>query len=381
VGQKAETFDSLETALRATGFAWSLTLVGEDQGKQLLHLIRDLRRPFSESGDGKRIVSGFSYWGTEPTYAWARACSDPLYPVMRESIQSFARRWGHLSAEFLKAPFHYVSLGPGTGEKDGVILRSLSSARSQLRYLPLDMSTDMLQKGATEVIRDARFPDLQILPVQLDFSDAESISNFRSLLDVLIRDEPVLFSLLGNTLANFDDDDKLLKLLNTSLLNPEDRLLLEVATTNRLDETSARRAADEYWGSNLFCDFVTSALLHRTDLRIDLEGEALAITGSVDSDASALTVKMLYRNISGSTIRVVLGDRSAISFLPNDTIRLYLTRKYLPEGLDKMLAEANLDELKRTPYTYSASPFGLELLLLKTREEGERRLHDVFKRA
>jgi hypothetical protein len=35
-------------------------------------VIRKLERaPFSASGDGKQITSGFSYWGIGPTIAWA----------------------------------------------------------------------------------------------------------------------------------------------------------------------------------------------------------------------------------------------------------------------------------------------------------------------
>ncbi len=63
----------LEHALADDDFAWSLLLVGEDQTDKLATLTGDLRGPFSTSGDGKQITSGFSYWGIGPTIAWANA--------------------------------------------------------------------------------------------------------------------------------------------------------------------------------------------------------------------------------------------------------------------------------------------------------------------
>ena len=84
---------SLVAVLDETDFAWSLGLVGEDQAAKLALLTGDLRRPESSTGDGKRITSGFSYLGVEPAIAWVTACSDRLYPVMRQSIESFGQRW------------------------------------------------------------------------------------------------------------------------------------------------------------------------------------------------------------------------------------------------------------------------------------------------
>jgi uncharacterized SAM-dependent methyltransferase len=375
VSAEPETYDSLEAALKQTGFAWSLCLVGEDQANQLAALTNDLRRPFSNSGDGKRIVSGFSYWGAEPTYAWARACGDPLYPVMRESIRSFPQRWRSGASKLQGGPWHYVSLGPGTGEKDRIILATLFPHMPELRYMPVDMSTEMLQTSAREVSRDPGLDDLPILPVQLDFSLSESVTNFRRLLDVLIGDAPVLFSLLGNTLANFDEESRLLADLTANLLRPNDRLLLEVATAPDVSTALAGQAADEYRGSGAFCNFVTSALLHRTDLTIDMD--AVSFEGAVESGERAIVIKMIYRNITGQTMRVVLGDRSLLTFAPDDTIRLHMTRKYSEHGLQRLLAGAGLQQLDSHPWKYKDSTFGLNLLLLGAQSRGGAS-HPIF---
>src|SRR5215217_5291463 len=106
-----ETFD-------ARSHPWSLCLVAEDTERQLQDLSADLSRCVSTTGDGKRIASGFAYWGIEPTFAWARACTDPLYPVMKESIESFTAGWKEIRPHVAGECYHYVSFGPGTGQKD-----------------------------------------------------------------------------------------------------------------------------------------------------------------------------------------------------------------------------------------------------------------------
>src|SRR5690348_12456479 len=82
----------LHEILDSTDFGWLLGLIGEDQAGKLATLTADLRRRLSADGDGKRIASGFSYLGAESAIAWANACRDYLYPVMKESIESFDRR-------------------------------------------------------------------------------------------------------------------------------------------------------------------------------------------------------------------------------------------------------------------------------------------------
>jgi hypothetical protein len=142
--------------LDETDFAWSLGLVGEDQAAKLALLTGDLRRPPSATGDGKRITSGFSYLGVEPAIAWVTACSDHLYPVMRQSIESFDRRWAQVRPALGRDRFHYVSLGPGDGKKDGVILRDLGRANSRLSYVAVDMSGEMLRLGVGDLIRQLK---------------------------------------------------------------------------------------------------------------------------------------------------------------------------------------------------------------------------------
>lgn len=53
-------------------FPWTNLTAGADLADQLSELTGGLRDP----GTGKRIESGFSYWGVESTVAWGEAVAD-----------------------------------------------------------------------------------------------------------------------------------------------------------------------------------------------------------------------------------------------------------------------------------------------------------------
>lgn len=358
----------LEAALSGWDSPWSLCVVGEDQSQKFSQMSSALREPYSETGDGKYISSGFSYWGVASTMAWVHACSDLFYPVMRESIESFAQRWRQVAGELDGVPRHYVSLGTGTGQKDQTILDRLLRSREPgaLTYVPVDVSPEMLRLGQREALRHLDLPMGGVVPVQLDFANVRSVRELRRLVEHLVGDEPVLYSLLGNTLANFTDDTGLLTMLTGSLLRPQDRFLLEVARSATLDDDAAQEAAREYRSSPRFAEFVTSAIMEYTDLHIDMA--SVTYEPSVEDDR-ALKVKVVYRNRTGEQVLLTLPDRSGVEFPDGDTIRLLTTRKYSAAGLDKLLADAGAAEVTRTSSGlhsgFGETGFGMDLVLLR----------------
>jgi uncharacterized SAM-dependent methyltransferase len=360
----------LEHALADDDFAWSLVLTGEDQTDKLATLTGDLRGPFSTTGDGKQITSGFSYWGIGPTIAWANATNDPFYLVMKAGAESFLRHWRKVRPHVENGGFHVVSLGVGTGVKDRTILSDMRRQNRSMYYIPVDMSSEMLRMG-TQPARDARFPVAQVLPVQLDFSIADNMEELGQMLARLVGDEPLLFTLTGNTLANFESDEELLRTL-TRGLRPQDRLLLEVASTTRLDQEAADAAADEYHQTRAFAEFVTSTLRYNTDLKIN--NDLVKFVGEVE-DEDALLVKIFWQNDTGEEIRMELPDHTEAVLPIGDTIRLYTTRKYSTTRLKRLTEACDLTPVEAIQsqfrYARRPNPFGLELLLLAPEGSGE----------
>jgi uncharacterized SAM-dependent methyltransferase len=371
VAEPVPVIRKLEHALADDDFAWSLVLVGEDQTDKLATLTSDLRGPFSTSGDGKQITSGFSYWGIGPTIAWANATNDPFYLVMKAGAESFLRHWRKLRPHVENGGFHLVSLGVGTGVKDRTILSDMRRHNPDMYYIPVDMSSEMLRMGTLEPVRGARFPVSQVLPVQLDFSIADNMEELGQMLARLVDDEPILFALTGNTLANFESDEELLDTL-TRVLRPQDRLLLEVASTTRLDQESADAAADEYHQTRAFAEFVTSTLRYNTDLKIN--NDQVKFVGEVE-DEDALLVKIFWQNDTGEEIRMELPDHTEAVLPIGDTIRLYTTRKYSTTRLKRLTEACQLTPVEAIQsqfrYARRPNPFGLELLLLAPEGAGE----------
>lgn len=182
-------------------------------------------------------------------------------------------------------------------------------------------------------------------------------------------------SLLGNTMANFENDTKMLKIFVHELLRPQDRFVLEVATTRQVDDIMAQEAAEEYENSSTFREFVTSALLHYTDLHIEMEN--VHFLGGIE-EGRALQIKILYQNQTGEKIRVTLPDRTTTLFLPEDTIRLYISRKYAQGYLEPLLAENGVSILGSSHFDLRGGSrdnvqFGMDLLILKVDPEIARR--------
>jgi L-histidine N-alpha-methyltransferase len=369
----------LGSMLEKTDFAWTLGLIGEDQAGKLAILTGDLRRPISRTGDGKRIKSGFLYLGTEPALAWANACRDYRYPVMKQSIESFDHRWCSVRTSLEGKPYHYVSLGPGDGQKDAVILHDLRRDNARLCYVAVDMSIEMLRLGAHTLTRQLKLSRGRILPVQLDFSSQDNVVELRRLLQGLFGEEAVLFSLLGNTMANFEGDAWLLRMLTEQLLRPQDRFVLEIATTRQLDDTLAQEAAEEYEHSRSFREFATSALMHYTDLQIDMDG--LLFQGHVE-DERALLIRIIYQNSTGQDIRMTLPDRTRSPFPQGDTIRLCVSRKYTQPHLDSLLIDSGVHKLTSSHFgfrssAHTAPQFGVDLLVLAADSETVQQRHTI----
>ena len=356
----------IEDVMNNAEFGWTLCLIGEDQSNKLATLTNDLRGKVSATGDGKKISSGFSYWGIGPTLAWTRACTDPFYMVMKESIETFPGRFTQLLRHNIgRRNYHHASLGVGTGHKDRQILTELYKIHPQLFYFPVDMSPEMLRIGTQEAVKGIPIERCKVLPIQNDFSLVRNVEQTRRLLNQIVEDEPILFSLLGNTLANFESDITVLKTI-AKLLRPQDRLMLEVAHTSIISVDAVQEAMEEYSRSRAFKEFVTSALLQNTNLCIGIEDVSFA--GLIEPDR-AIQIKVLYRNQTGSSTKILLPDRSEIAFPLEDTIRLYLTRKYTSHGVDALLDECGLfplaQELSMFSSAHSSYNFGMSVMLLQ----------------
>lgn len=221
--------------------------------------------------------------------------------------------------------------------------------------------------------------------MQLDFSSQDNVAELKRLLHGLFGEEAILFSLLGNTIANFENDTVLLRMLAEQLLRPQDKFILEVATTRQLNDTLVQEAVEEYEHSRTFREFVTSALMHYTDLQIDMD--SLLFQGCVEGER-ALSMKVIYQNKTGRDIRITLPDRTSVPFPQQDTIHLWVDRKYAHDSLGSLLAESGVHKLHSSHLYFGGAhdsiQFGMDLLLLRGGSETARpersRVEEIWRR-
>src|SRR5262249_55816300 len=136
--------------------------------------------------------------------------------------------------------------GPGAARKTRGDPRALGGGNRQPGSAPPAIRPGGGGRGAPAPSRHPKSPPTPALPPRLGFSAPENVAELRRLLHGMFGDEAILFSLLGNTLANFKNDTELLRMFAGQLLRPQDRFLLEVATTQRLSDILAQEAAEEY---------------------------------------------------------------------------------------------------------------------------------------
>jgi uncharacterized SAM-dependent methyltransferase len=342
---------------------WILSFVGEEEIENLKDIIYSLC-----DENGKRIVSGYSYWGAMPTERWFSACGAPGY-IMFDSIRKFPGKWKKIYYSSISGtPYNYLSLGVGDGQKDISILSSLINNNPDIMYFPIDMSPEMLHRGTRNVMNDV--PGLrrtQVLPMQLDFSNEKKLGKIRSIIDILNNNKyPTLFGLLGNTLANFDDDYELLGKISDMILKPGDFLLLELAKIDLINTETKKKAKEEY-REEKFRKFAICSLLQATNIDFDERGKG-EDKWPIDIDkellsggkkAKGIKISVYYKNKSRDK-PIVFPTLETFNLAKGEKIRLYLSRKYTNDGIDDLIAKSRLEKVK-----CSLDRSGTELLLLK----------------
>ncbi|MFE3541733.1 L-histidine N(alpha)-methyltransferase [Nocardia sp. NPDC059177] len=327
----------MERALGGRWDRWMHTIDREDPRSFLQEMVRSLRGDPARDHTGKRVQNKHRYIGLVPTIAWMQTSKDPSHPLTYESIATFGRNWDELHPVLSEQPYHYVSLGVGTGDKDRHILDRLhAGSGGTTYYMAVDISTSMLNLGTQETRE--RMPG-RVLLMEMDFEDEDNLEALRAFVAEFAGDEPILYSLLGGSLGNVDDDALFLRNL-AAILRPQDRLVLEVATTARLDEVAVRTVERERGGNRSYNEFVTAALAVYTNLTIDTNW--LDFSATVVHDA--IRVEGVYVNRGNRDIQLMLPNREFVPFRVGERIEVLVGRRYTVQRLARLLDEAHLGD-------------------------------------
>lgn len=318
-------------------------------------------------GQPKHIKDGYQYVGGFPSHRWRAATADDHYRTLSYGIKQFPKKWQPIR-KALDQPYHYVSIGPGTGEKDRIVLQHLQSMPSDetIVYIPIDISADLLRMGIETSMQDVDDDRVEVLPIELDITEDDALPGLKTVIRELTGDSGVLISLLGNTLANFNDDQYMLGQVASLLSSPRDRLFVELATTREASTKTATKAATEYEGSRTFRDFAMAALREYTDLTPD-QGHVNPTAKVIDDSVLQITTHFT----ANKPQLVTLKDGDDFDLAKNEEIELYTSRKYTEEALNAMRSNFSCVAASN-PERFRGGGFGITMELLSRRDRGKK---------
>jgi L-histidine N-alpha-methyltransferase len=316
-----------------------------------------------EDGKHRHIKEGYQYVGGFPAHLWKLATADDNYRLLSEGIKTFWKRW-HKIRPHLNEHMNYVSIGPGTGEKDHAILKWLQevSGEAKILYVPIDLSPDLLRTAVIESTKELERDRLVVMPIQLDITRDKAMRALKDLLDELNAGTPKLVSLLGNTLANFRDDAGALAPITKLIVPGRDKLLVELATATEATPELARQARAEYEGSGSFRRFVMATLSDFTNCRLD-DPEMV----KYDSTAVAGVIEVTANYVAPKAAKVIFRDDEHFAIRAKEKIELLITRKYTDAALAKLLR--GFEEVESAPESYDDNKFGLVTKLLAAKAQ------------
>jgi uncharacterized SAM-dependent methyltransferase len=343
--------DALKRAESSFGFVLT-EIPGSDRVGDVMNAIKGIE------DEPKYIKEGYQYVGDGPAHQWKLATADDHYKTMSYGITSFHTEWRNIKAK-LDTPYHYVSIGPGTGEKDREILGHLVSKLGEgetIVYVPVDISPQLLRMGVSSGLRINDLDRVVVLPMELDIASEVELATLKVVVEELGRTAGVLISLLGNTLSNFHDPAAMLMSLGSLLSSEEDRLFLELAATNKADEAHVKRAAAEYQASDPFLLFAMETLCDYTDLL--RETDLVKVVGEVEDGIIKVTTNYQL----DKTTKVRIGKSgSTFTLHKGEPIELIVCRKYTDSALASMLEGFDLMEVHKSA---AKRGFGSSMYLL-----------------
>jgi serine/threonine protein kinase len=201
------------------------------------YISRTARSPedliYEEIRGGAMISCQFAYSADQGSLHWLALCDDPLYAVFRESIEVLSANarniFAALGDEFLASSPDFISLGPGNGQKDRILLKALleyfdtHQIRSDLFYYPVDVSERLIGTAIRTIANDRAIAlRIKMKAIHADFS---KLALFRPVFD--FRAAPNLFVFLGNTLGNVQNEISFLQKVKAAM-RVGDALIIEV---------------------------------------------------------------------------------------------------------------------------------------------------------
>ncbi len=294
--------------------------LSEAEERSLANDVLDgLTRPFKE-------LPPKHFYDARGSELFERICELPEYYPTRTERQILERS----AAEIVETTGagELVELGSGSAEKARILLGAMDDADTLRRYVPLDVSEQVVRDAAEQLVED--YDGLQIHGVIGDFErhlervpDADGV--------------PRVVALLGGTIGNFPPGTRrgLLRKIS-ALLGPEDRLLLG---TDLVKDASVIEAA--YDDSQGITAEFNRNILHVINRELDADFSPEAFEHVAFFDRRHEWVEMRLRATRPCSV-LIAGLGLRVEFAAGEELRTEISAKFTRERLQSDFHAAGL---------------------------------------
>lgn len=238
-----------------------------------------------------------------------------------------------------------VELGSGTSEKTRLLLDAFSEAGTLRRFVPLDVSVEVLEQAAAAIA--AERPAVEVVPI---------VGDFLHDLDRIPAGGRRLVVFLGGTIGNLTPDEQghfLARVAAT--LAPGDGLLLGTDLVKDVDRLLA--AYDDPVGVTAAFNRNVLAVLNR-DLGADADLRRWRHEARWDAERERIEMHLV--SVGAQVLRVPACDLE-IALADGESIQTEISAKFRLDGLAPLLAKAGFGT--STTWTDDAGDFALTLAL------------------
>lgn len=240
-------------------------------------------------------------------------------------------------------PTTLVEFGPGNASKTRVLLDAMARLGLLNRYVPIDVSEDLIRQIATQLGND--YPGLSIHGV---------IGDFEQPLATLPAGGRRLIVFLGSTIGNLTPTEAVTFLRNVAgLLTPHDRFLLGTDLVKEVDRLE--RAYNDAAGITAAFNRNILSVINR-NLGADFAPDRFEHLAFYNTEEAQIEMHLVARE--AHRVRIEALDLN-VDFAKGESIRTEISCKYTRGMVETMLQEAGLRLLRWE--TDDESPFALSL--------------------
>ncbi|HXS35012.1 MAG TPA: L-histidine N(alpha)-methyltransferase [Solirubrobacterales bacterium] len=268
---------------------------------------------------GKVLPTVYAYLTSSGYQNWVSLTDDQSYGYYRDSLTLFTKKGDDLADKIKTAvgtdELDLISLGPGDGRKDVVLLRALTKVfdPDALYFYPFDVNASMIAHAMTAITKVKRLRKVRAKAI---LADLASLPEFSGIYQY--RKAPNVLSLIGNTLGNLPEDQAFIEQLYSNAMGSGDLLLLEVRKNQDTDpellKTEANKEFDlgplEILGVPLDPDKIHYRAIE------DLRFSPIPKTKTIISTYEAVTLEKKFKDVRLGLIREY--DHDALSKVCKD---------------------------------------------------------------